>query len=313
MAVSSGDSMIEGLAADPGSGKVSGDEVRQFLFDRGATVVGFAPASRFADAPAGHRATDIVSGARSVVVMGVKLVSACVNWPALAWEASDRARLGAWRVYDQCCFDAVNMRLEHMSMDLAIALELNGCQSFFAAGSDDMTVTELNASRLYADVDWPQPLDTERIAGLAADLESPSRYGGPFSFRHAAVAAGLATFGASNLALHPVFGPRVRWDVVITVAEMDRYDEPLTEPVCHYDRGCRECIETCPYGVFEDVTRFDYAGQSHPWAAMTGGRCYYSSTPCGGVCVQTCPAGTGDRSMIRAVARRYRRPGGPGT
>ncbi len=62
-------------------------------------------------------------------------------------------------------------------------------------------------------------------------------------------------------------------------------------------------IETCPYGVFKEVRRFEFAGLSHPWSGMDG-KCYYNSVPCGGTCIQTCPAGTGDRQMKKAVAKR---------
>ena len=284
--------------------EITAAAVKSFLYDRGATVVGVTPAQRFDDAPAGHSAADCVPDAKSVIVMGVKLVSGVVNWPQLVWDNRRSTIVDCWRVYDHCGFDAVNMRLEGIAMDLAIALETAGSQAIFFPGSTDMTVTELNAMRLYGNVDYPHSLDREKIESIAARLESSTRYEVPFSFRHAAVAAGLATFGASNLALHPVFGPRLRFNVVITDTELDHYDVPLTEPVCRYDKGCRACIDTCPHGVFGEVGRFDFAGQSHPWAAMKG-RCYYNSVPCGGTCLQTCPAGSGDRAMKRAVLRRY--------
>ncbi len=297
--------MIRGIAPDESTGKVSTKDVRQFLFDRGATVAGVAPATAFADAPGGHRATDIIPNAESVIVMGVKLISSLVDWPSLVWEQKRSTVFNAWLVYDEGCFDSPNIRLARMAGELATAFEVNGYHSFFSPGSLGSTTTCLNAARLYAQMEYPQPLDREKLAELAPDIESPSRYEAPFSLRHAAVAAGLATFGANNLALHPVFGPRVRWNVVITELQMDHYDEPLTEPVCTFDKGCRACIETCPYGVFQEQGRFEFAGQSHPWAAMTGGKCYYNSVPCGGTCIQVCPAGSGDKAMKKTVAKRF--------
>ena len=302
---------VRGITPDESTGKVSTKEVREFLFDRGATVVGLAPASAFADAPAGHRATDIIPNAESVIVMGVKLVSSLVDWPSLVWEQKRSTVFNAWMVYDEGCFDSPNIRLGQMAGELATAFEVNGYYSFFSPGSLGSTTTCLNAARLYAQMEYPQPLDREKLARLGPDLETPSRYEAPFSLRHAAVAAGLATFGANNLALHPEFGPRVRWNVVITELEMDRYDGPLTDAVCLYDKGCRKCIETCPYKIFQEPTRFEFAGQSHPWAAMTGGKCYYNSVPCGGTCIQVCPAGSGDKAMKKAVAQRFAQSKGP--
>ncbi len=278
--------------------------VKQFLLDRGATVAGVAPAPAFEGAPAGHSAEDVLPGARSVIVFGIKLVSGVVNWPQLIWQDDTKTRRDCWRVYDHCAFNTPNTRLMQIGMELAIDLELDGAQAIFFPGSDNMSVTELNAERLYKELGMPQPLDQEKITRLAPDLEKATRYAAPFSYRHAAVAAGLATFGASNLALHPIFGPRIRWNVVITDQEFEQYDPPLTEQVCLYDKGCRVCIETCPYEVFGEVRRFEFAGLSNPWATMAG-TCYYNSTPCGGTCLQTCPAGRGDVQMKRQMARRF--------
>ncbi len=48
-------------------------ELRNLLKSEGADLVGIAPASRLEGAPAGHRPTDILAGAKSVVVAGLHL------------------------------------------------------------------------------------------------------------------------------------------------------------------------------------------------------------------------------------------------
>ncbi len=247
--------------------------VTEFLLERGATVAGIAPASFFDQASAGHTAEDILPGAKSVVVMGIKLVSAVVNWPQLVWADSEEVKRDCWRVYDHCAFYAPNQRLVQLAMELAVALEVASEQAIFFPGSNDMSATEINANRLYQDLGMPQPLDEQKLAALQPDLESPTRHVVPFSYRHAAVAASLATFGVNNLALHPAFGPRACWNVVITTREFDQYDGPLREQICLCDKGCRACIETCPYQVFGEVERFEFAGLSNPWARMEG-TCY---------------------------------------
>lgn len=278
--------------------------VKDFLVKKGATMVGIAPALAFKDAPDGHRATDIITNAKSVVVFGIKLVSGVVNWPQLVWDDSHTTRKICWQVYDHCGFEGVNKRLEHIAMDLAIEFELEGSHAVFFPGTYSMSLTEFYHLRLLGEgaLECPQPLDPEKLAGLKSNLESPQAL---FSYRHAAVMAGLATFGANNLALHPVFGPRIRFSVVITDAKVDRYDKPLKESVCLYDKGCRACIETCPYGVFKELRRFEFAGLSHPWLEMYHGRCQFNNLLCGGTCIQTCPAGTGDKVMKKLVAKRF--------
>lgn len=278
--------------------------VKKRLIQAGVTVAAIAPACALKDAPAGHRAEDIMPGAKSVIVFGIKLVSGAVNWPSLIWEDTRQTKIDCWRVYDQCCFDAVNIKLEQIGMDIAIALELEEYQAIFFPGSTDPTIVEERSFRKFEGMELPQLIETQKIDALKDGLEKPTRAGAPLSFRHAAVAAGLATFGANNLALHPVFGPRVRFNAVVTDCEFDHYDTPLKEQVCLYDKGCRACIETCPYQTFHEVTRFSFAGLEHPWAQMRG-FCAYNSIACAGVCLLTCPAGSGDKQMKRRVAERY--------
>lgn len=69
--------------------------------------------------------------------------------------------------------------------------------------------------------------------------------GAAISNRHAAVAAGLARFGWSNLAITPEFGPRQRFVTILTSAllEADELLAPLSEPCC---QSCSVCIDVCP-------------------------------------------------------------------
>ena len=277
-------------------------DVTEALLDAGATAVGVAPAAALEGAPAGHRPSDIIAEARSLIVYGVKLVGIDANWPALVWDDTRQTRINAWYVYDRCCFDAVNLRLVQLGMDLSIAYELQGYQAYFQAGTND-SADDIER-RSGGPRELLQPIDQEKVRALADLVETPSRYGAPISLRHAAVVAGLGTFGANNLALHPIFGPRMRYNIVITDCELDAYDVPLTEPVCLYDQGCRVCEAACPHGVFHEAGRFAFAGLDNPWLAMRG-PCYHNGVYCGGLCLVTCPAGSGDRAMKANLARRY--------
>jgi epoxyqueuosine reductase QueG len=66
---------------------------------------------------------------------------------------------------------------------------------------------------------------------------------GPFSHRHAATRAGLGEFGYNNLVLTPQFGPRQRFNSIITDAELTP-DPLVTEPICLRDE-CRLCLDAC--------------------------------------------------------------------
>ncbi len=67
------------------------------------------------------------------------------------------------------------------------------------------------------------------------------------SARHAAVAAGLGSFGRNNLVLHPEFGSRVIFTEVITDLELPG-DPPLAEKLCN---DCNDCVEACPSGALD--------------------------------------------------------------
>ncbi|MDR2391690.1 MAG: hypothetical protein LBE84_08450 [Planctomycetota bacterium] len=67
------------------------------------------------------------------------------------------------------------------------------------------------------------------------------------SFRHAAVAAGLATFGLSGLALTRKYGNRQRFIALPTSAPLRPADRLLEQAeVCD---GCLECVRHCPAGA----------------------------------------------------------------
>ncbi|MDR1870818.1 MAG: hypothetical protein LBS60_02640 [Deltaproteobacteria bacterium] len=72
---------------------------------------------------------------------------------------------------------------------------------------------------------------------------------GMLSFRHAAVAAGLASFGLSGLALTPQYGSRQRFLGLPTTAPLTPAETIMTpDKVCD---GCLECVAHCPAQALE--------------------------------------------------------------
>jgi epoxyqueuosine reductase QueG len=68
------------------------------------------------------------------------------------------------------------------------------------------------------------------------------------SLRHAAVAAGLGTFGQHNLVVHPRLGTRVLFTAVLSKLELAS-DPQLQEKAC---TGCGLCLRECPAGALEE-------------------------------------------------------------
>lgn len=97
------------------------------------------------------------------------------------------------------------------------------------------------------------------------DFTTPGKIGvGEVSLRHAAVAAGLGTFGRHNLVVHPRFGTRVIFTAVLTELDLAP-DHPVKNESC---TGCGLCVSSCPAAALDDVGKTDVRkclGNSQPY------------------------------------------------
>jgi epoxyqueuosine reductase len=121
-----------------------------------------------------------------------------------------------------------------------------------------------------------------------------------FSHRHAALLAGLGTFGVNNMVLTPKYGPRVRFGSVLTAADLPA-DPLLDEELC---TGCMHCVRMCPSGAL--------GGEEYPAGVTDAKACAsYSAelnrrfvSPCG-VCIKVCPVGEDRRKYGREDVSIY--------
>lgn len=209
------------------------------LRELNADLVGVANIERFEHAPPMMSPQGLMPSARSVVVMAIHHPDACIE---LGGQEHPQI-IGPYRVQY-----LMNSRLDEMSYRLALWLEREG----FAA----LPVVSSNIWRYkgYKDL-------TEHFA---PDL----------SHRHAAVAAGLADFGYSALAITPEFGARVRYVTVVTDAELA--PSPLLEPGSVCD-DCGLCIEHCPSGALsveiDGMSVVEIEGRRYTYANKNLWRC----------------------------------------
>jgi len=107
-----------------------------------------------------------------------------------------------------------------------------------------------------------------------------------FSHRHAALLAGMGTFGINNMLLTPEYGPRVRLVSVFTSALIPP-DPLMTEQLCI---RCMRCVRECPMNALEEgdypssLTRKDRCTE---WSEKLR---KMSISPCG-ICIKVCPVG----------------------
>ncbi len=245
-------------------------EAKAFARQQLATVAGVAPVERFAGAPLGHRPDDLLPGARSVVVMGVRLLDAVSDWRKLLSKSTmippaERVMVAESHFYGRSGYATMNARLEQLGLLMALFLEERGHKS------------------LYFPATW---------ADHAKIMEKVPGYFAPFSHRHAAVLAGLGEFGLSNLVVTPRFGPRMRFMSVITRAELEP-DPLVTEKLCR-GLSCARCVRLCgekcitPLPDLDDRQFFI----DMPSVVDKPG-CYFKASGhhCWGLCIAVCPVG----------------------
>ena len=233
-------------------------DLKSFAVERGAHLFGVAPVERFEGAPRGHRPADLLPGAKSVVVVSIRLFQSCVDHPRISQGSEVIPEEALPRVqqhfYRRTNYETVNWALQIVSHQIAYRL-----------------------SELGHDV-MPCPV-TYYDGSLSSTVPG---YFAPFSHRHAAVAAGLGTFGLNNLVLSPQFGPRNRFNSVITTAELEPSDM-LEEPVC-LGESCRVCLDAWPE-CFGEMRELEIAGKTFRMARQFGCKANCG----GGGCIRVCP------------------------
>jgi epoxyqueuosine reductase len=258
---------------ETGKGKTSQaltGEVVSWLKVGGASLVGIASVERFDGAPTGHHPRGFVPGARSVVTFGIALLGQALYWEEHLADsefvpAENRKTVLQDYFYRQTGYAMVNNLLDMLALRLANLLEGYGYRSLF----------------------FPATYGTTAIWGFIKE-KIPSK-AGLFSQRHAAVRAGLGEFGLNNLVLTPEYGPRVRFNSVITEASL--VPSPLLEEKLCLGESCSLCLENCPGaislrpGLDPEAVWYDTPVETDTDACVKLSRKHY----CLGRCLKVCP------------------------
>ena len=247
------------------------NEVVTWLKANGASTVGISNVERFDGAPKGHHPSDLLHKARSVVTFGVALLHNALHWEGLLdnselVQPKHRKDLLQNYFYKQTGYNMVNDLLNRMAIGISNFLE----------------------SREFFSLFFPASYGLEFEGIIKRTI--PSMWG-LLSQRHAAVRAGLGEFGLNNVVVTPQYGPRIRFNSVITEAELTP-SPLLKEKVCLGD-GCSICIEQCP-GAISLRSEFDpkalwynTPAQTNIAACLQLGPLHY----CKGRCIKVCPVG----------------------
>ena len=180
------------------------ERVKAYAKEIGSALVGIADAGILNEAlEPDFRPEDLLPGCRCVVVLSLHI-------PDGALEIMRRGKMNY--SYNMFGYAYLNRELDYLIYRMTMFLENEG----------------------YAAMPIP-------ARGTQYGARKP--YFGPLSYRHCAVAAGLATFGLNGLALSPQFGSRQRFVGIPTTAPLKPADKLMDQSLC--DR-CMECIRNCP-------------------------------------------------------------------
>ena len=249
-------------------------DVRDLAIQQGASLIGIGTSERFDGAPKGHHPRDIVKEARSVVTFGIRVPWLALNWQALGMADQSELLLPESRpdflqnyFYKTVGYDFINERLNQIALLLTNFLEERGYQTIY----------------------FPSTFAEEH--SRFQEMTKDSGFG-PFSQRHAAVLSGLAEFGLNNVVLTPQYGPRIRFNSVITAAPLEP-NNLLKEKIC-LGESCRVCADECPPGAISllpDIGSEDF--WLSPPARTDVSICRENRGPCYcfGKCIRICPVG----------------------
>lgn len=245
------------------------EEIRLVAMNTGADIVGFAPVERFDGGPEKTHPRYYMPKAKSVVV-------AAIGYPQAIGEV--------WGTYeDEGCtptpymwfgFAQLNWDLSRVALKIAKTLESHGHKGLPLPPSGSL----MQYRYMQSFDEW-------------------NRYLGDFSHKHAALAAGLGTFGWSNLFLTPEFGARQRLISIITEAEFEAKDLNPSEELCKPELCDYACVETCPIGALskDKAQEFTMDGQIYKYGMLDHLRCRW--------CLDGFTQGSGSRTHFEPPAK----------
>lgn len=243
------------------------DEIRELA---GADLLGVADAASYSrGAPEGHRPSDFLADARSIVIIGKRMLDLPLD------------RLPETRAEYTANFHIANADLNNRLCDIARLIEERGFKAFpvpyreMPGWNLEKRHAPLLSALRYA---MTAPRVRERVS--AALWEN-------LSYRHMAAAAGLGQIGVNNLLITPEHGARIRFVALLTDAELEP-GKPSATKLCLPDKCAYACVRACPAGaLFEDGSPTDKARCLKYYIKLgipgqSGVRC--------GLCVARCPA-----------------------
>lgn len=201
----------------------------------GIDLIGFASKKRFEGVDAQHNPFSIFPEGKTVIMLGKRVCRGALRGIEEGTNFGDYNRFGKNWLEDEflaiACYDLVNV------------IEDNGWE----------------ACPLFPN---PSELGPQGVS-VADGRPAPNVYP---DFDYAAVACGLGEIGLNGIFLSQKFGPRQRFHMIITDAEIE--ETPLFEgTVCD---ACGKCAASCPLGAIDvqNTKEIDICGKKMTVASI---------------------------------------------
>jgi len=224
--------------------------IKEYAKRLGADIVGIASMDRFEGAPKQMDPRYIMPNAKSMIVMGFRVMRGSLRGIEEGTFFSNYSAMG----YGGLTYLYIPMTV------------INLCKIIEDEGYEAIPIGHQS--------DW-RAIDNK--GNLRENYSRPVEPGKPcpdimIHLRIAAYLAGLGEIGYSKMFLSPEFGPRQRLGVVLTELELEPdplYDGP---PIC--DR-CMSCVKACPGNCIsaDETVKVVVAGRTLEWGKLDEDKC----------------------------------------
>lgn len=225
-------------------GVLTSKQIKEFAYAQGLDLCGIANIERFKGAPPRMSPASIMPEARSVIVVGRRIVR------------------GGWRGIEEGTYWPNYTYFDYHGLLNSVFIQqpMYALASLIEDGGWEATPYWSMAAEAEPDV---KPL---RAGAVAPDVQ--------LAIRIAATAAGLGEIGWSKVFLTTKFGPRQRLHCLITDLPLE--PDPLVEPGSICDR-CMACVRGCPHALPHmkegRTVRITIEDKVYEWGDIDLGRC----------------------------------------
>jgi ferredoxin len=201
----------------------------------GADLVGIAAAERFAPLPPERNPASVFPECRSVIVVGRRILRGSLR------GIEEGTNFGStYRTFGFAWLE--DNFLAQTTYDLTCWIETQGVEAVPLFG--------------YAEAGMPKGRP------VAPGKPAPNVY---VDAEFAAQAAGLGEMGLADVFLTPEYGPRQRFALILTDAELEP-DAVVGQRLCG---DCGACVEACPFGAIDASRKRTVGVPGHEMAVAT--------------------------------------------